>query len=244
MGTSADDLRAGADTVAQIVRDLGPLTRGEVADQLRSRGRALGGDALATTIGYAELDASIASGPMRGKQQTYRALDLPASTKTEDELLAWVTRTYARGHGPFTAADLVWWTSPTLTQARRGIGLAGLQETTIAGHVLVTGGEPQAVTVPRALLVANFDEIISHARDATLREEVGPAYDQIMTATGLVLLDGRLAGPWSRTLHDDRVDVTVTLASAPDDRTRRSIASEAEAFGRFLGLHARLTIAP
>lgn len=153
-----------------------------------------------------------------------------------------------RGHGPAGAADLAWWSSLTLTQSRRALVDAGLQEVEVAGRTLWTdldAGtlESERVDVPPVLLLANFDELISHARDGDLRAEVGPRYDDVLGGVGILVLDGRLAGSWNRSVGAGRLEVTVRTDASLSPRHRSALDEEAQALATFNGLvEARVAV--
>lgn len=242
IGLTDERMRAGADVVAAAVADEGPLTRPEVAERLEAAGFELAGTRLAHIVMYTEITGRIVSGPMRGKQHTYVAADLPPSRRTPDERLAWIARTYARGHGPVQARDLAWWTSLTLTQARRAIELSDLRPVELDGDTYVADHEPEPADVPRAMLLSNFDELISYVRDPSDHAHLGSHRDAIMRAGGLLFVDGRLGGWWTRSLGASEVAITVKPVVPLDRAVQRSIESEAESFGRFCGRASVLEI--
>ncbi|MEH3067100.1 MAG: winged helix DNA-binding domain-containing protein [Aeromicrobium erythreum] len=181
-------------------------------------------------------DAATPGGPHR-----YRPLDLAPSTAGVDAERAWLAATYARGHGPFTPADLAWWSSLTLTQARRAVADAGLHEVELGGRRLWSP-HPQdelrdhRVDVPAALLLSQFDELVSYARDADLRTEVGAGYTATMSGAGLLVLDGRLAGHWSRSVRASTLTVVVHTDATLSRGHRSSLHHEAAALATFHGL--------
>jgi hypothetical protein len=222
----------GADVVAAAVK-AGPLTRRELAERLEAAGFEHTGVPLVHIVMFTEISGRIVSGPMRGKQHTYVAADLPPSRRSPEERLAWIAHTYARGHGPIQARDLSWWTSLTLTQARQAIELSDLRPVEVDGQEYVADHVPEPVDVPRALLLSNFDELISYVRDPSDHAHLGDEYLVVMRAGGLLFVDGRLAGSWSRTLRSSDVAITVRPAVPVGAQVRRAIESEAEAYGRF-----------
>ncbi len=233
-GLTPESIERWARLAIDVIRADGPLTRLEVEKRLtEGAGFERVGNSLAHVMIEAELTGEIHSGPVRGKQHTYIAGDLPGSRRTPDERLAWLAETYGRGHGPFRDKDLAWWASLTLTQARRAIALADLTTADLAGethHLVEPLGE---VDVPRALLLPAFDEFISYARDpedfAVVSGEVGV----VMRTSGLLFVDGALSGSWTRTMKADRVAVEVTSNRPVTRPIRTAIEAEAEGFGGF-----------
>ena len=215
----------------EAVHAHGPLTRLEVEQHLAESGFVRQGNSLAHVMAEAELTGEIHSGPLRGKQHTYAAADLPPSRRTPDERLAWLAQTYGRGHGPFRAKDLAWWATLTLTQA---IELADLQPFDRAWEPHFVTEPPVEVEVPRAMLLPAFDEYISYARDPEDFSWVGGEVGTIMRTTGLLFIDGALSGSWTRVIKADHVVVEVTPTRSVDRPTASDIDAEAERFGAFV----------
>ena len=57
-----------------------------------------------------------------------------------------------------------------------------------------------------------------------------------------VVLDGRLAGRWQRSVRPDRVDVEVTLFTPPAPAAAAALEAEAHRFAAFLELPLRLRV--
>ncbi|MEG9226495.1 DNA glycosylase AlkZ-like family protein [Aeromicrobium sp. Sec7.5] len=225
-------LLAASEVVTQAVRERPGCTRDHIAERLREAGYEEKSSRLAHVVMTAELRGEI-GGERRPGQHEYYPLEL-APLPSFDDSLAWLARTYARGHGPFTAHDLAWWSSLTVCQARTAIELADLRPATVAGQDLWSLGEPVLVDVPPVLLLPNFDEVISHVRDATVRADVGPGYDEAMFATGLLFLDGRLCGHWRRTVTGDQVAVETTANRDLTTSERRHLTAEIDRFRAFV----------
>jgi signal transduction histidine kinase len=132
-GLEESALAAASEVVVDAVRDAPGCTRDDVAARLDDAGTPFGGDLLAHIVMAAELRGEVAGRRDPGGPHRYRPLDLAPSTAGVDAERAWLAATYARGHGPFTPADLAWWSSLTLTQARRAVADAGLHEVELEG---------------------------------------------------------------------------------------------------------------
>ncbi len=234
-GLKADAMVEAAKLVIEAVTADGPLTRAELGSRLDAAGFPNVNNALAHHVMNAELTGRIHNGPIQGKQHTYAVADLPDSGRTEDERLVWIAETYGRGHGPFRDKDLAWWTSLTLTQARRAIELAELASVELNGEIHFTSEPLVEVDVPRALLLANFDEFISYARDPEDYTELGGRdWSILMRSTGLLFVDGALAGSWTRRMRRDDVDVRVETGLPLGRQVRAAIEAEAERYGAFV----------
>lgn len=182
----------------------------------------------------AELSGLIHSGPLKGKNHTYLAANLPPSRRTPDERLAWIARTYGRGHGPFRAKDLAWWTSLTLTQSRRAIELAELEPIELAGELHHQVEPLTDVEVPPALLLSAFDEYISYSRDPDDYALVDGEVGLVMRAGGLFFLHGALAGTWTRTIGPSEARIEVSTKVSLTRSMRTEIDAETYRFGAFV----------
>jgi hypothetical protein len=184
--------------VVEALHEVSPLTRAELAAAVTDAGLPLPGQAMAHVLISAEIDALVVNGPMRGKQHTYRLLPPAPPLPSRDDQLAEAARRYARGHGPIRDRDLTWWTSLTLTDSRRAIDRGGLRPVDDGYWTL---DEPVDDDVPPVMLLPNYDEYVSYARDPDDFDHfAGPSSDMLRGA-GLLMVHGRLAGTWSRTRH-------------------------------------------
>jgi hypothetical protein len=68
------------------------------------------------------------------------------------------------------------------------------------------------------------------------------ATTEIMRATGLLFVDGLLAGSWTRALAATSVAIDVRPATPATASVRRGLQTEAESFGRFVGREPHLRI--
>lgn len=235
-GLTPESIVQWAELAVAAIRADGPLTRPEVEAHLEREGFVRVGNSMAHVMVEAELGGEIHSGPMRGRQHTYVAADLPPSRRTPDERLAWLAHTYLRGHGPARPQDFAWWSDITLGQARRGFDLAEARPVTLAGEELFAVEPVEEVEVPAVLLLPPFDELISYARDGV---DAAP----YMGMSGLLFVDGELAGSWARKVARGTVAVTVKAARPLDRRHRGALEAEVEAYSRFVGLPAELLMA-
>ena len=90
--------------------------------------------------------------------------------------------------------------------------------------------------MPAALLLSQFDELVSYVRDADLRTEVGAGYIATMSGAGLLVLDGRLAGHWNRSVRAGTLTVVVHTGATLSRAHRSSLHHEAAALATFHGL--------
>lgn len=98
---------------------------------------------------------------------------------------------------------------------------------------------------PHVLLLPNYDELYIAFKDRSMYHAAGKAPDKVgpreeIFANHLVLVDGKIAGAWRRTLAKDEVRIEVRLTRDPGRTARHALDAEAERYGRFVGRHATL----
>ena len=249
------DAKIFAKSCAMIQRVLEgkTLTRVELATYLKRAKVPADGLKLAYLMMQAELDGVICSGPRRGKQFTYALLDerVPKTQpRARDEALAELAKRYFASHGPATVRDFAWWSGLTAKEAQLAIDSVRpiLESSTISGLTHWSAGDshPGATKSIVAMLLPNYDEyliaykdraaFVDQARAANIAARTGGAF------ANHLMIDGRLAGGWSRTIKPNTVHIDVAPYKKLTPAHSRAVASAAEAYGEFLGLPAELSI--
>jgi hypothetical protein len=164
--------------IAKALED-GPLLRRELGERIGFRGPALTHLLLAAT-----LDGRIVRGPIRGNEQTFTLLD-PLPKVDREKALKELALRYAAGHVDATDADLAYWSGLPLRDVR--------------------GRIPNAkAKAPRTLptkLLPPFDPYIMGWKDRSFAIPEGMTKRAIPGGgmfRAVVLVDGRVAGTWSR----------------------------------------------
>jgi hypothetical protein len=226
-GLDEQALQRAADvvTAALIGRQ---LTRAELASELAQAGIDTEGLRLGLIVMWCELEALICSGAMRGKQHTYALVQervAPAPVRDPQEALGELARRYFASHGPATVQDFAWWSGLKVKDAFRAVDI---------GRPTRNVPDEDAVLERRAHLLSNYDEYIVAYRD---RSSIPALEDNLKVPLGsnLVLVDGKMAGVWKRTIKARQVNVTIGML--PNHRSAdEEIAAQGERYGRFLGL--------
>ncbi|HLZ80997.1 MAG TPA: winged helix DNA-binding domain-containing protein [Ktedonobacteraceae bacterium] len=222
------------------------LTRPELVSVLKLAGIA--SDDLQRFIYImmrAELDGIVCSGARRGKQFTYALLDERAPQARildHEEALAEFARRYFTSHGPATLQDFVWWSGLTVADARTSLEMARSQlivEVIDGQTYWFSLSTPPAKDLSQIVyLLPNFDEYIvgytdrSAIFDVSHTKKLDPRGNVLFNHT--IVLDGRVAGTWKRTLKKDAVILTSSLFTEMNEAGIRAFASSANRYGAFL----------
>lgn len=225
------------------------LTRKEIEVVLRGHGITATGFRLAYILMNAELGALICSGAMKGKQHTYALLDERVPdfpVLSSDEALAELTLRYFRSHGPATAKDFKWWSSLTLAQIAAGLEIVGSRLSRDVVNGVAYWSDPTLtaddIVSPRVDLVQAYDEyIVGYTESKYLLEPV--SIDRAIY-NHVIILDGRVAGCWKRTMSKNSVLIEVLLYRPFGPGEKRALQAAADAHGEFLGLPATVVETP
>ncbi len=221
-----------------IIREVlvhAPATRATLAKALEDGGVATKGK-LSLVLGEAELTGLICSGPKRGKQATYalfeqRVPDMPPLTR--EDALRELGRRYLQSRGPATERDLAWWS---------GLPLGDVRQAMAAADELSQTRKPQAPGPSRAAakvhLLPAFDEYLVGYADRS--EQLDPALARRVNAGGgmlspVVLIGGRVAGRWSRTLKPSGVQVVIEPFREWTQSEATAVERAASRYAEFLG---------
>lgn len=232
--------------LAATLRGGKQLTRAALRDAVERAGVATG-----TRFGFilvrAELDGVICSGARKDRQFTYALLDerVPAAKRlARDEALAELTRRYFTSHGPATVRDFVWWSGLTTADARAGVDMVQrrLVKEVIDGasYWLPSSATPAAKRAsPRAYLLSPYDEYLVAYRDrsAAIDSTLGmwPIGSNPIFSSPIVI-DGRVAGKWTRTLTKGTAIISVSPFRAFTSAQRQAVRDAAHRYGAFLGM--------
>jgi hypothetical protein len=234
------------------------LTRDELALALARARIAADRLRLACIMIHAELEQVVCSGPRRGQQFTYALFDerVPRQRSLSgDEALARLTTRYFSSHGPATIRDYVWWSGLTVRQAKTGIDLvrSSLEHVEIVGLTYWRAPSPSRVAPSAssyrgAVLLPNYDEYLIAYKDrrsvvdSSLGLRWGPAGPDAYAYS--VVIDGRFAGVWKRSVKRDAVVVDVTAYRSLKAGEQKALAAAAVKYGQFVRLPARLVSKP
>jgi hypothetical protein len=212
------------------------LTRTELAAELARKGIDTEGLRLTLIVMWCELEALICSGAMRGRQHTYALVDervAEAPERETDDALGELATRYFASHGPATLTDFVWWSGLKVSEARRAVDIAQPPEHVRKSEQL---SEREPTGEHTVHLLPNFDEYVIAYQD---RSALLPLAKQesVPLDSHLLLIDGRMAGTWKRTLNTRHVTVSVQLPTSSDRVSpdiRDALARQVGRLGTFL----------
>ena len=243
-------------TIARALEGGRFSTRAELSAALNEAGVPARGQRLAYVMAHAEFTGTICSGPRRGAQFTYALLDERAPRGTmldRDEALAILARRYFKSHGPATLKDYRWWSGLTMRDVKRGCEVIrdDLEAETAGDDTFwsVDGGprrgrgqsrDPANARAGRGrrpatatYLLPNYDEyLIAYTGRGPV---VGPPRGRSDAFPHHVVIDGRLAGCWRRTLRAGSVVVSVAPYGRIGRERSDDLRAAAERYSRFLG---------
>lgn len=228
------------------------MTRAELAVYLKRAKIPADGLKLAYLMMHAELEGVITSGPRRAKQFTYALMDerVPkARTLDREEALAELAKRYFTSHGPATARDFAWWSGLTIKDAQRAAESAGTLEFESIGGVIhwsAKDSDASPFKTAYALLLPNYDEYLIAYKDRAPFVDASRAANIVARSNGAfanhLLIDGCLAGSWSRTVKTTSVLIEVAPYKKLTPAQTRAVTNACDCYGEFLGLKPALAI--
>ncbi|MBX3092730.1 MAG: AlkZ family DNA glycosylase [Cryobacterium sp.] len=195
------------------------------------------------TLWYLAQTGTLCIGPPSGREQTFALLDEWVTSNRDlegDEALGELAVRYFRGHGPASIRDFAWWSSLTLTDARRGLARARDEldsrdrdgELLYFAHGQVGDGPRDGIR-----LLPGFDEYILGYQSRTPQLSTSDAGEIVPGGNGVfrgtIVEDGIVVGTWKRAASRGSAVVESRTFSAPSSRLRDGIARETARYASF-----------
>lgn len=225
------------------------LTRDELYRLLEEAGVSARGQARYHALWFLCQTGLLCMGPPSGKAQTFVLLDewVPHPRRLEgDEALQELAVRYFRGHGPASERDFSWWSSLTLTLARRGVAMAAAQLRRVELDGVDYYLSPDLPDQPKAAparLLPGFDEYLLGYTDrsAALADDhsplVFPGKNGMFLST--IVVDGAVAGTWKRTTTAKTVAVEFHPFAPLSATANAAVQLAAREYAKFLELDLR-----
>jgi Winged helix DNA-binding domain len=221
------------------------LSRAEVYRRFEDAGIATKASRGLHLLWWLAHEGLICVGPRAGKQQTFVLMDewVPAApARSREESLAELARRYFTSHGPATVRDFAWWSGLTATEAATALEMVAreLASATIDDETYWQAPIEATTRAARGChLLPAYDEytVAYQDRSAIMTSKVAARAD---SGHGIfhppIVIDGQIAGTWSRVLKKDAVAITCRLFVPLDRRQQQALAVAAQRYAEFLGL--------
>ena len=178
----------------------------------------------------------------KGKQPTFALLEdwTPRGRDfSGDEALVELASMYFRTHAPATTKDFAWWSSLPMADAKRAVQVAGdlLQPARVDGveYWLMRSALAAPPGPLPLLLLPPFDEYTVAYADRSVAAEASVLGSASHGLAPNILIDGRIAGTWKRTLVGDAVAVVPHLLRILTKKEQTALDKAAERYAAFLG---------
>jgi hypothetical protein len=252
-GLDAKTFAKSCAMIHRVLEGRNAMTRTEIATHLTRAKIPAGGLKLAYVMMHAELEGVICSGPRRDKQFTYMLLEErapKAKPRDRDESFGELAKRYFSSHGPATVRDFSWWSGLTIKEAQQAIdAVRPLLESVSIGDAVYWGGDSgQSAPLKGsgAMLLPNYDEYLIAYKDRAPVIDAARTANIVARANGAfanhVVIDGRLAGSWTRTIKTNSVLIEVAPYKKLTPVQIRAIVAAADCYGEYLGLTTALAI--
>jgi len=198
-------------------------------------------------------EGMICFGAREGKQLTFALLDewSPAVRSRDpdrDAALVELAARYFTSHGPANVQDFVWWSGLKTSDARAGLEGAApaLIKETINGVACWMAPDAAPLEDARAYLLPGFDEYLlgykerSAVLDAKYAGRIVPGSNGVFLPT--LVLDGKVAGIWKRTVKKRTVALAVTPFRPLNKADKAALNDAAERYGKYMAMPAELDV--
>jgi hypothetical protein len=243
-------LARGDDVLVSALAGGKELSRKELKAVLEENGISTRGQRLPHLLQHASLHALICQTVTVRSDPLYFALgELSPRPRPlpREEALAELARRYFTSRGPAQVKDFIWWSGLSAADARLGFEAisAALELQTLDGQEYWHAAAPACPKLASGdHLLPGFDEYVVAYRDRSLI--LDPQYSSRLNLGNLLsptlLIDGRIAGVWSRKFNTQKTAVTVKINpfTPLTAAQARRLQPEVRRYGEFLGVSASL----
>ncbi len=243
LGLDDEQLAHAARIAEQQLAATGVVGRTALLAAFDAAGLSTAGQRGAHLLWHLSVSGRLVWGPVDGKQHSFVALDdwVRSPRRLEgDEALAEFARRYVRSHGPASDRDLAWWSSLTLTQARRGLAIVAdeFERLDLDGTAYLHDPALERAA-PAVHALPGFDEYVLGYQNRTAQlsaewfERIVPGGNGMFLPT--IVVDGEIVGTWKRTATAKRIVVDTVPFAPISARNRAAFARAVQRYGRFAG---------
>jgi hypothetical protein len=200
---------------------------------INEHGISTQGQRAAYILQRASLDGIICQNVLIRNVPNYTLLDFLPETnpKTRSEALAELAKRYFTSRGPATLQDFVWWSGLSVADAKTGLeaSLNHLVPVTIHEQTYYLSQNVRSNSQEDTLihLLPGFDEYLLGYKNrfASLAQEHNliwcPGNNGMFMP--YLVIDGKMAGTWKRTVKKNAVDIEINPFKSPDKKQQKLI---------------------
>lgn len=245
LGLDGPTFSRGAQILERALEGGNRVGRFEAYKLLEQNGVSCEGQRGIHILGRLSQDGLLCFGPRTGTTTTFVLLEEwipPAKIPPREEALARLALTYFASHGPATVNDFAWWSSLTLTEARRTLAevKSKLEQVMFEGttYWVMYHSTTSRNDRTQAYLLPAFDEFLVAYKDRGAA--IDPAHARRMHPGGgilhpTVVLNEQVVATWGRTTKNDHVVLHVRPFRRLSSRDRRLVEESGRAYESFLG---------
>ncbi len=157
---------------------------------------------------------------------------------SHEEALIELTKRFFASHGPATVQDLAWWSSLTIADVKKGIGLADLQCIEVENSTFYSVKSSDDIFhSPVVHLLPNFDEYVIAYKNrnpfTNLQLDKAPSYEEL--SAHFVTLDGQVVGGWKRAATPKSFTIQLNLFRKLLPEQLDALEATASRLQKFLG---------
>lgn len=190
----------------------------------------------------AELDGIVCSGEISNNKFTYALLDERINNKkhySKEEALQLLATKYFQSHGPAKLSDFMWWCGINKTTATHAVSVLdkSFVKESFKKETYWLKQESKTSGLSNVLLLPSYDEYIISYKDRSQMVD-NAASKKVISSNGIfwpvVLVNGKVAGKWSRKIINNEVKINYDLFSPVSSSAKRKLKKSASQYAKFI----------
>jgi hypothetical protein len=243
LGLDERTLARSSEALYEVLQGGQMLERRPLRKILEEKGIDTEGQRFAYMLQRASLEGIICQAGMWRNNPVFVALKdwIPKTEPMErEQALAELTNRYFSSHGPATEEDFRWWSGLPSADIRAGLEAVKKELTReiVDGRVFWDRGTPGTGSgPPQAYLLPIYDECLVGYKDRSdildLPDEGGQVFKNGLISPTIVI-EGRIAGTWKRTVDKGRLAVVVSPFIRFTPAQKEAVATVIRRYGEFM----------
>jgi hypothetical protein len=244
LGLDAEQFSRATAIAERTLADATVVPRAALLAAFAAGGLDVSGQRGPHLLVYLSATGRIVFGPPQAKQHSFTLLDSWVRDSRDldgDDALAELAIRYFTSHGPASDRDFAWWSSLTLTDARRGLAAVrdDLESIEYDERTLYyrAGLEPAK---PGIHALPGFDEFVLGYQNRTPQLSGENFLRIVPGGNGMflssIVVDGEIVGIWKRTVRARGIHVQLAPFQPLTARAVSGMRNALERYGAFLGV--------